>query len=267
MVYHSVTIDMDSLTSSCVLDIMQGDANTHQLLIKLICCDNHYFNITGYIPQLEFYDQSNKTTVLTTAVDVINSYKGYVSYVLGERIVTDPARYTVTLKLIQDGSTSTCSQMSGQFILNIVKDGSSTDCPSAPSTEVTISEEFYCALKEHLCNTKIHLSDSDRAILDFLSENLDSFVTHTEFDPVKQNVENLNDITSNLTTNLETLSTNVTNVISTVEALAKAIENYNDQFQEMDSRLGTAETNIYILSTQVKELMDTQQNLEWVELV
>lgn len=271
MVYHSVVLNVQKNTSNCVLDIIEKDKNSHQLLIKLVCSDGHYYNISGYTPEIEFYDNTTNTTVLTTSVDIVNSYRGYLSYILGERILMNPSRYTVTLRLYEVNGSS-ISKLSSTFILNVLKDSSGSCCP-CPDIEVTISKEFYDELKCHLDNRLIHVSESDRAILSFLTDNLDTLVTHQEFDPVKQNVENLNDITTNLTTNVTTLSTNVTNVISTVESLARQVENYTVQIQNLqnndklqDTRIGNSEENIYILSSQVKELQESQESLNWVNL-
>lgn len=272
MVYHSVILDIQKNTSSCVLDIMEKDKNSHQLLIKLVCSEGHYYNISGYTPEIEFYDNNTNTTVLTTAVDIVNDYRGYLSYVVGERILMNPSRYTVTLRLYETNGDSV-ARLSTTFILNVIKDPSQSSGCCCPDVEVTISKEFYEEIKKHLDNRLIHVSESDRAILSFLTDNLNELVLHKDFDPVKQNVENLNDITSNLTTNLTTLDTNVRNLTNTVDAIARMVEGYDLRMKEIDeelksqnTRLGTAEQNIFILSTQVKDLQDSQANLEWSTL-
>lgn len=258
MVYHSVVLDVQKNISNCVLDIMEKDKNSHQLLIKLVCSGGHYYNISGYTPQLSFYDNVTKTTVLTTAIDVVNEYRGYMSYVVGERILMNHSRYTVTLRLFETIG-GTAAKLSCSFILNVVKDPSCPGtCPPCPDIEVTISKEFYDELKNHLDNKIIHVSESDRAILSYLTDNLDTFVTHPEFDPVKQNVDNLNITTENLTTNVATMDINVRNLTSTVEALARQIESYNSQIKDLsdkvdgyDERIKTTENNVFILSTQM----------------
>lgn len=270
MVYHSVILDVQKNISNCVLDIMEKDKNSHQLLIKLVCSGGHYYNISGYTPQLSFYDTVTKTTVLTTAIDVVNEYRGYMSYVVGERILMHPSRYTVTLRLFETIG-GTAAKLSCSFILNVVKDSSCPGpCPPCPDIEVTISKEFYDELKNHLDNQLIHVSESDRAILSYLTDNLDTFVTTNEFEPVKTNVDNLNITTSNLTTNVATMDINVRNLTSTVTSLARQIETYDQNMKKIEedlksqaARLGTAENNIYILSKQVEELQDSQASLEW----
>lgn len=237
MIYHSVVLNVQKNTSSCILDIIEKSPNSHQLLIKLVCSDGHYYNISGYTPQIEFYDENTKSTVLTTSVDIINSYKGYLSYVLGERILKNSSRYTVTLKLYENNGGSD-AVIKCSFVLNVVKDPCYPDTPCfCPDIEVTISKKFYNELKSHLDNALIHLSESDRALLEFLSENLDSFVTHQEFDPVQQNVSNLNTTTMNLTNNVATMSTNVINLISTVEALTSLVDQLRSDLDDQSSAL------------------------------
>lgn len=264
MVYHSVVLNIQKNTSSCVLDIIEKDKNSHQLLIKLVCDDGHFYNVNGYTPEIEFYDTTTKTTVLTTTVDIVNGYRGYLSYVLGERILMNPSRYTVTLRLYETNG-SLVSKLSSTFILNVLKDSSSTDC-TCPSVEVTISKEFYDELKNHLDNNLIHVSESDRAILTYLTDNLDSLVTDEEFGPIKQNVENLNDITSNLTKNVTTLDTNVTNVINTVDALAKLISQYDSQIKDLQDSDSQLHIDLGQVKVDISELQESQDNLNWVSL-
>lgn len=240
MVYHSVVLDVQKNTSNCVLDIYEKDKNSHQLLIKLICDADHPYNISGYRPEIEFFDTESNTKVLTTAVDVINPYRGYLSYILGERILQDPARYTVSLRLYDDTSVSrfTCT-----FILNVIKDpNSGCDCPCCGgSTEVTISKEFYDALKKHIENSSIHVSESDRVLLDYFTDNFDELVkVSQEFPIISQNVQNLNEITTNLTTNLTTLSENVTNLTGTVSSLSHLILGFDERIKEVESQVQVA---------------------------
>ena len=259
MVYHSVVLDVQTNTSNCVLDIIEKDKNSHQLLIKLICSDGHPYNISGYTPEIEFYDNTTNTTVLTTAVDIVNAYRGYLSYILGDRILQNPSRYTVTLRLYEING-SEYARFSSTFILNVLKDSTyPTDCP-CPSVEVTITKEFYDALKAHIEDMAIHVSESDRAILTWISDNYDTFVTHQEFDPVAQNVENLNTTTGNLVTNVTTLATNVENLTTNLTTLSENVVKY---YNSLNGRMQLSENNIYILSTQVKELQEGQQDLEW----
>lgn len=263
MVYHSVILDIQKNTSSCVLDIVEKDKNSHQLLIKLVCDEGHFYNISGYRPEIEFFDNSTNTKVLTTAVDIVNAYRGYLSYVLGERIVQNPSRYTVTLRLIgEHGSES--ERLSCSFILNILRDPSRPPgCDCHHSSEVTISKEFYDELKNHLDNRLIHVSESDRAILTFLTDNLDSLVTQEDLIPINQNLSNLNEITGNLTTNVSTMSTNVINLTQTVEALASQIGSYTERINEAEMLSKQASKDSKAALSGVEEL---QSSLNWVEL-
>lgn len=263
MVYHSVILDIQKSTSSCVLDIMEKDKNSHQLLIKLVCEEGHYYNVSGYKPEIEFFDNSTKTKVLTTAVAIVNPYRGYLSYILGERIVQNPSRYTVTLRLIGDQGGSS-SRLSCSFILNVLRDPSRPPgCGCGNSTEVTISKEFYDELKKHLDNQLIHVSESDRAILTFLTDNLDNLVTQEDLVPVNQNLSNLNEITTNLTSNVATMSTNVINLTSTVESLARQIGSYTERIEEAERLSKQASSDSQLSLSGFNEL---QSSLSWTKL-
>lgn len=284
MVYHSVVLDVQKMTSSCILDIVEKDKNSHQLLIKLVCDAGHPYNVSGYTPQIEFFDNSTNTKVLTTAVDIVNAYRGYLSYILGERIVQNPSRYTVSLKLY-DNSGSSSARMTCQFILNIIKDPNSSgcDCGCGGSTEVTISKEFYDELKNHLDDRLIHVSESDRAILTYLTDNLDDLVHKSDLEPINQNLSNLNEITDNLTKNLTSLDRTVTNLVDTTTSLARLVEDYDRQIKEADAKSTEALTAVKELQDQTvtKEELQAEvtkeveikvpeilsKNLDWVQLV
>lgn len=189
MVYHSVTLDVQKNTSSCILDIIEKDKNSHQLLIKLVCND-YYYDISDCTPEIEFYDTETKSVVTTKVIDIVNPCRGYLSYVVGERILTNPSRYTVTLRLYQNDGTA---RLSLTFILNVIKDSSqSKDCQS--SSEVAISEEFYEELKSHLDNEIVHLTDSDRVVLSYLTDNLNNLVLVKDLEEVYRQIEELREL-------------------------------------------------------------------------
>lgn len=194
MIYHSVELNVQKNTSNCSVELYEKDKNSHQLLIKLVT-DQGYFNVSDYRPEIEFYDSVKGTKVLTTAVDIVNSARGYLSYVLGERIVQNPSRYTVSLRLIKNpqDSEQISSEFTCTFILNVLKDYSRLGCDCFKDVEVTISKEFYEELTHHLDNSSVHVSESDRVILKYLSDNLDSLATKEDIDNLSKAIESLSE--------------------------------------------------------------------------
>lgn len=173
MVYHSVILDAESLTSKCHIEIPEGNINSHQLLIKLVHSNGTFFNITGYDPVISFFDSNNKVVVETEAVTVINAYRGQLSYIVGDRLTEHYKRYVVKLTLNKDDT----SIMSFDFIVNVIKSKpDKCPCPE-PEYEVIITKDFYEKLNSHVDDKTIHLSESDRSLLDFLSDNYDTLVT------------------------------------------------------------------------------------------
>ena len=162
--------------------INQRDGNTHQILFKLVdgC---KFFNVSGYEPEISFYDEDTKTVVITSAVTVLNDYRGYLSYTIGNSLLRKNGRYTVTLKLKGKGDGCDCGcghhgNLTFKFILNVVKsqDSGDSQCP-CHNYEVPLTKEFYDKLCAHLNNRLIHLSESDRIVLNSLSDMLNYIVT------------------------------------------------------------------------------------------
>lgn len=170
MVYHSVVINVSDNSNNCFIDIYQNDGNSHEIIFKLIDGDR-FFNVSGYTPEITFYDEEAKAVVITSAVTVLNDYRGYLSYVIGNSLLRKYGRYVVTLSLKMSASNEDCvcrSDLSFKLVLNVLKsDGPHCGC----NYEVAITKKFYDKLRSHLDNTKIHLSDSDREALDWLLNN------------------------------------------------------------------------------------------------
>lgn len=238
MIYHSVVINVATNTTNSLVDITEQDNNSHQLIIKLVCnTGNHFFNIEGYVPSIEFYDEATDTVVMSDSVTVVNAYRGYLSYVIGKRLLSHPARYTVRLKLSNNTIIDCPSQMTFSFIVNVLRNSTCLP-PCCPNTEVTISKEFYEDLKEHLGNQLIHVSECDRAILSYLQDNLDTFVT-----------------TENIFQILETspeFETTVSNIVEKIfsdpnsevyKSLVDSLLN-SEEFLSLVSRMDSLETNL-----------------------
>lgn len=196
MIYHSIELNVQKNTSKCRVEVYEKDRDSHQLLIKLVT-DNGYFDASDYSFEIEFYDSSTRTKVLTSVIDIVNPSRGYLSYILGERIVRNPGRYTVVLNMTREvGSSSpgrcNChcpSQNKCTFVLNVLRDPSGSGCNCNDNVEVTISKEFYEELERHLDNRSAHVSPSDRVVLKFLEDNLDDLVTKDEIEDLTQSVE------------------------------------------------------------------------------
>lgn len=183
MVYHSIIINVKDNTNNAAIDINQRDGNTHQILFKLVD-GNKFFNVSGYEPEISFYDEDTKTVVITSAVTILNDYRGYLSYTIGNSLLRKYGRYTVTLKLKRNEVLCGCGcshkeNLTFKFILNVVKSQDSGDsgCP-CHNYEVAITKDFYDKLCAHLNNRLIHLSESDRIALNTLSDMLEYIVTN-----------------------------------------------------------------------------------------
>lgn len=181
MVYHSIVLNVKENTNTAVIDIYQSSGNSHQLLIKLIKENEECFDVSNYNAQIEFIDYHSNSKVISSSVDIINGPRGYLSYVVGDRLVKNSGRYTAVLKLI---NKDTLSQVICSFVISVSKDPTFSGCDCCTSVEVTISKEFYNELVSHLDNEQIHVTPTDRIILNFLAENLDNLAT-------KEDVENL----------------------------------------------------------------------------
>lgn len=183
LVYHSIIINVKDNTNNAAIDINQRDGNTHQILFKLVD-GNKFFNVSGYEPEISFYDEDTKTVVITSAVTILNDYRGYLSYTIGNSLLRKYGRYTVTLKLKRNEVLCGCGcshkeNLTFKFILNVVKsqDSGDSSCP-CHNYEVAITKDFYDKLCAHLNNRLIHLSESDRIALNTLSDMLEYIVTN-----------------------------------------------------------------------------------------
>jgi len=253
MVYHSVILDAESLTSQCHIEIPEGDINSHQLLIKLVHSNGTFFNVTGYDPVISFFDLKNKVVVETDAVTVINAYRGQLSYVIGDRLTEHYQRYVVKLTLNKDDT----SVVSFDFIVNVIKNKSDKcPCPE-PEYEVIITKDFYEKLKSHVDDKSIHLSDSDRSLLDFLSDNYDTLVTTGTYNNLYELITTSEEFKSVLEEEVRAIIHNDESVHEMInEASMEAVDNNLDKItseviesveEQLDGRLGSLENRVAIL--------------------
>lgn len=264
MVYHSVVLNVGSSTSNCSIDIMQGDTNSHQLLIKLTCC-GAFYNISGYEPELTFYDATTETVVLTTAVNVLNDYRGYLSYVIGPRMLQNYGRYTVTLRLKQGNFV----KQQCNFVLNVTKNQGCT-CGCCDDVEVTISKEFYDEIRNHIDDTSIHISESDKAALDWLSDNLGTLVVNPDsetpqsiYDIIKTSPEFREQVTEICKDLVDsgTLSQEISDQV--LETINPQVEEVQVKVDQLDTKVSQNEDTVEGLSQEVREIMS---GMSWVTL-
>lgn len=138
MIDHDITLDLKSNTSHGVIEIPQGDINSHRLCIRIIH-GGRFFNLKGWEPEIQFYDRDSGSLVISEAVTIVNSYRGQLSYVVGGRLTRTNQRYSVNLKL-----NSTTSELTSSFIVNVVMSTADNDnCPCNNNVEMTIPKELY----------------------------------------------------------------------------------------------------------------------------
>lgn len=261
MVYHSVILDADSLTSQCHIEIPEGNINSHQLLIKLVHSDGTFFNVTGYDPVISFFDRKNKVVVETDSVTVINSYRGQLSYIIGDRLTEHYQRYVVKLTLSRDDE----SIMSFDFIVNVVKNKSGKcPCPE-PKYEVIITKDFYERLKSHIDDKTIHLSESDRSLLDFLSDNYDTLVTTGTYNNIYELITTSEEFRTIIEEEVKTVFHDDEAIREMIKEVSmEAVDENLDQItsevleaveEQLDERLGELEDRVTVL----------ENNIDWGE--
>lgn len=185
MIFHTLVVDIHTGTCSSrsSVEIPQGDKNSHQLLIKLTHNDKFYSIGEDYTPEITFYDSFDKELFTSLSAKIVNNYRGYVSYVVGPRLVRDFGRYVGRLDLYDRHHDR---KVSARFIVNVTKtsyDDGGCGCGEDGSTEVVVTREFYKDLLAHLRDDHRHLTDEDRDLLDWVAQNKSTILT---FDNIGQ---------------------------------------------------------------------------------
>lgn len=181
MIFHTLVIDVNTGTCTCSsrssVDIPQGDKNSHQLLLKLVHGDKFYSIEEGCTPEITFYDSFDHELFTSLSPKIANAYRGYVTYVVGPRLVRDFGRYVGRLDLYDRHHDR---KISARFIVNVIKtsyeDGCGCGCDGG-STEVVVTREFYNDLLKHLRDDQRHLTDEDRDLLDWVAQNKSTILT------------------------------------------------------------------------------------------
>lgn len=154
-VIHHLDIDVESKSFSVnpALDIHQGDANNHILLMKL-------HNSAGFPIQIidsdavkvSIYDSFTNKLIVSSSVDIVNGYRGVVAYLIGSSVVAEMGRKTIYLTLTNCGDNS-CGEITISFTL-VVSRMMAYDFDSSKA-EVALTEDEYKTLMEGYGDTII----------------------------------------------------------------------------------------------------------------
>ena len=165
-VVHELIANVQSgaYTVSPPLDIHQGDSNSHLLLIKLRNDEGDPVEIReGSSARISFYNDTERDElVVSYAVDIVNYYRGILSYLIGPAVTQKSGRYTAYLDLSQCRCGNQCGP-SISFTITVSK--THNYCPGPEDVETTITKAFYNELVHHLNDSDIHVSSADREFL------------------------------------------------------------------------------------------------------
>lgn len=170
-VVHEIIVNVETgaYTATPPIDIHQGDSNSHELLIKLRNSQDRPIQISNDGRARISFQRKDSIRVDTYQVEVVNPYRGVLSYVLGPAIVNDYGRYTCRLDLTSPGYDADRAPAI-TFVVNVSR-SHMYEGGGAQGHEVTISESFYRELNQHLegvsgTGEEIHLVPADRDFLD-----------------------------------------------------------------------------------------------------
>lgn len=175
-----INVETGAYTAKPPLDIHQGDANSHILVIKLRNNEDEPIQINECSTAKITFKRDDSTRVEIGTVEIVNPYRGVLSYTIGPSMVRVPGRYTCRLDVSSCCDCGCDCAPSATFVVNIAKDHNY----DSTTTEVAISEEFYNDLQDHLNNSDIHINEIDRDFLDTFSgmtEELETLL-NTDFD-------------------------------------------------------------------------------------
>lgn len=147
-IIHQIDIDVETKAFSInpALNIHQGDANNHILLMKL-------HNSAGYPIQImdsdavkvSIYDSTTNKLIVSSSVDVVNAYRGVVAYLIGPAVASEMGRKTVYITISNCGDDA-CSEITISFVL-VVSRMMAYDFDSS-KVEVALTEDEYKTLME-----------------------------------------------------------------------------------------------------------------------
>lgn len=198
MIFHTVVIDVSTGTCSgrSTVEIPQGDKDSHQILIKLVQGDQFYHIDEGSSVEMTFYDSFDHELFTSLAPKIANYYRGYVTYVVGERLIRDFGRFVSRVDVYDKLHDR---KASARFIIDIVKSDFNDQCGCGcgcndSQVEVVITKDFYKTLLCHLRDNTRHLTDEDRDLLNFIAENQNAFITYDNLGKALQNDPEINEI-------------------------------------------------------------------------
>lgn len=149
------------------LEIPQGDCNSHQIIIKLINGEGCPVSLSECSSSKITWINQKGVTVQSSAVKVVNPYRGVLSYIVGPALVEDKGRYTAYLDV---GSKCDCTgEFSVTFVVTIVEKNSTY--PNPDEVETTVTEWFVNKVDAHMEDTLVHLSPEEKLSLDQFIED------------------------------------------------------------------------------------------------
>lgn len=270
-VTHEIIINVETgaYTAKPPIDIHQGDSYSHVLLIKLKNDCDKFVSIDGSSRATISFQRNDSIRVSSDAVEIVNPYRGVLSYTLGPAIVNNYGRYTCRL----DIKSTNCDfdrAPSVTFVVNVSK---SHDYEQGSSGhEVTITEEFYNDLSKHIeglieSGESVHLSADDRNFLDQFNKQIDELndLLSTDFDKKidESVITNASEILSKsfITVDFKSQMT----ALKRSEVVDGKIVRVNYPMHDNDS--GTTETHgIYYPEYYVCKLVGNDEKIEWHQI-
>lgn len=160
-------VSTGSYVTNPPLEIPQGDCNSHQIIIKLINNEGHPVSLSGCNSAKITWINQEGVKIQSSAVKIINPYRGVLTYIVGPALVQDKGRYTAYLDI---NSECECSnEFSVTFVITIVERNDRPCCPD--NMETTISQWFVNKVDAHMENTLIHLSLEEKQVLNQFIED------------------------------------------------------------------------------------------------
>lgn len=159
-------VEAGSYTVSPPLDIHQNDNNSHLLIIRLVNDQGNSIEIGGNTQaQIIFSYPDTEEQILSDSVEIINPYRGLLSYKIGGAILKRVARVTAYLKLynpkdsdIEDllddeEECKACNLASVSFVIKVFKNA--TYVGDESKTDATITVEEYRKIMEHIAPDEV----------------------------------------------------------------------------------------------------------------
>ena len=162
-VTHEVLVNVESSSYSInpPVEVYQNDPNTHILLIKLKNSAGNPISIDGNSRPRISFQKDGDTVVSSYVVDIVNPYRGVLSYTIGPALVQNPGRYTVYLDVNGCGCSCNCGPTIS-FVITIIKKNSYN--PS--DQETTVPQSFVDEVTYHMSDSNVHLDEDGKEFVD-----------------------------------------------------------------------------------------------------